>query len=513
MLHRKESSTPINAKNADTCGLNNMKKRTGLALAGGILEIIAAAFWLSYAFFALYIFAQVENGLKLFDWLQIIFPVCFIVYGILAIIGTMKSELIGFGVTNLLFMGWLIYKACAGNAAVSQLILIILLFSTEFILLILSSCFFFFSKESEYEIVFDEKYKQYMSAQPPKFKKIKKIYIISCVALTFLICLAPVLINYIDMIGLVTTFVALLVIFIILSVFALKDNKSKFKLKSNIIFASLAIVLAIVLSFAHSASFYKTSQTVYWTPYSANGVYYYHDSELNEDYVLFVCENGHASPGYYDEIECISNTARVFYELPENAIKVSRIYSGGYRLKDGNYKVRICYEFFDANSNYLKYYYVQGISLSDEPEISVGIDEVHIETIQIVNSLPPEEVVHQESETWKESILLNCVSFLICAAVILCTYNFQFKQDVKKMLKEQENKKIVEKYSAEIPQRIVLQPNSVAPQPKQDVERTTEEKKNQKGEGSKNNVEKNSSETPVRIVLPPRPPMPPTSKK
>lgn len=513
MLHRKENSTPINAKNADTCGLNNMKKRTGLALAGGILEIIAAAFWLSYALFALYIFAQVENGLQLFDWLQIIFPVCFIVYGILAIIGTMKSELISFGVTNLLFMGWLIYKACAGNAAVSQLILIILLFSTEFILLILSSCFFFFSKESEYEIVFDEKYKQYMSAQPPKFKKIKKIYIISCVAMTFLICLAPFLINYIDMIGLVTIFVALLVVFIVLSVFAFKDNKSKFKLKSNIIFASLAIFLALVLSFAHSASFYETSQTVYWTPHSANGVYYYHDSELNEDYVLFVRENGHASTGEYEEIKYVSDTGRVFYELPENAIMVSRIYSGGYRVNDKTYKVKICYKFFDINLGCTKYYYVQGISLSDEPEITLGIDQMQITASQIVDSLPPDEVVNQKSETWKESILLNCVSFIICAAIILCTYNFQFKQDVKKMLKDEENKKIVEKCSAEIPQRIVLQPNPVTPQPKQDVERTTEEKESQKGEESKNNVEKNSSETPIRIVLPPRPPMPPTSKK
>ena len=53
----------------------------------------------------------------------------------------------------------------------------------------------------------------------------------------------------------------------------------------------------------------------------------------------------------------------------------------------------------------------------------------------------------------------------------------------------------------------------MTPQPKQDVERTTEEKESQKGEESKNNVEKNSSETPIRIVLPPRPPMPPTSKK
>lgn len=93
MLHRKENSTPINAKNADTCGLNNMKKRTGLALAGGILEIIAAAFWLSYALFALYIFAQVENGLQLFDWLQIIFPVCFIASANLCLISSDGDKL------------------------------------------------------------------------------------------------------------------------------------------------------------------------------------------------------------------------------------------------------------------------------------------------------------------------------------------------------------------------------------------------------------------------------------
>ena len=188
-------------------------------------------------------------------------------------------------------------------------------------------------------------------------------------------------------------------------------------------------------------------------------------------------------------------------------------YSGGYRVNDKTYKVKICYKFFDINLGCTKYYYVQGISLSDEPEITLGIDQMQITASQIVDSLPPDEVVNQKSETWKESILLNCVSFIICAAIILCTYNFQFKQDVKKMLKDEENKKIVEKCSAEIPQRIVLQPNPVTPQPKQDVEHTTEEKESQKGEESKSNVEKNSSETPIRIVLPPRPPMPPTSKK
>lgn len=496
MLHRKENSTPINAKNADTCGLNNMKKRTGLALAGGILEIIAAAFWLSYALFALYIFAQVENGLQLFDWLQIIFPVCFIVYGILAIIGTMKSELISFGVTNLLFMGWLIYKACAGNAAVSQLILIILLFSTEFILLILSSCFFFFSKESEYEIVFDEKYKQYMSAQPPKFKKIKKIYIISCVAMTFLICLAPILGGIISFI-----FIGLFVLgFIVLSIIISKrNNNSKYKLKSNIIFSSLAIFLIALLSIGQAVSIYRASETIKWVDFGreVKYTYIYYDFDFENYYLL----TGWGKNGTYEgEITYTSANGKSFSEVPENAMEVSIRYSCRYSC-DSVWITKTYYKFFDPNSNSIKYYYIQNENVDGGTES------------QIVDNIPETETIYFHTINWGTVVLVGIVSFLICAAVILCTYNFQFKQDVKKMLKEEENKKIVEKYSAEIPQRIVLQPNPVTPQPKQDVERTTEEKESQKGEESKSNVEKNSSETPIRIVLPPRPPMPPTSKK
>lgn len=473
-----------------------MKKRTGLALAGGILEIIAAAFWLSYALFALYIFAQVENGLQLFDWLQIIFPVCFIVYGILAIIGTMKSELIGFGVTNLLFMGWLIYKVCAGDAAVSQLILIILLFSTEFILLILSSCFFFFSKKSEYEIVFDEKYKEYMSAQPPKFKKIKKIYIISCVAMTFLICLAPILGGIISFI-----FIGLFVLgFIVLSIIISKrNNNSKYKLKSNIIFASLAIFLIALLSIGQAVSIYRASETIKWVDFGreAKYTYIYYDFDFENYYLL----TGWEKNGTYEgEITYTSANGKSFSEVPENAMEVSIRYSCRYSC-DSVWITKTYYKFFDPNSNSIKYYYIQNENVDGGTES------------QIVDNIPETETIYFHTINWGTVVLVGIVSFLICAAVILCTYNFQFKQDVKKMLKEEENKKIVEKYSAEIPQRIVLQPNPVTPQPKQDVERTTEEKESQKGEESKSNVEKNSSETPIRIVLPPRPPMPPTSKK
>lgn len=174
---------------------------------------------------------------------------------------------------------------------------------------------------------------------------------------------------------------------------------------------------------------------------------------------------------------------------------------------------------------------------------------------QIVDNIPETETIYFNTINWGIVVLVGIVSFLICAAVILCTYNFQFKQDVKKMLKEEENKKIVEKCSAEIPQRIVLQPNPAMSQVKQEIEQPAEEEKrgkeeaskkeeksgkeeaskkeeesikedaSQKVEGSKKreenkneaarkmNGENNSSKTPIRIVLPPRPPMPPTSKK
>ena len=124
-----------------------MKKRTGLSIAGGILEIIAGVYWLSYSLFALIIYSKIENGLQTFDWVQLILPLCFILFGIMAIIGKRKKDLVSFGVINLLFVAYIIYKACIGATTLSHLIFIILLFSGEIILLLISSFFFFFTKK------------------------------------------------------------------------------------------------------------------------------------------------------------------------------------------------------------------------------------------------------------------------------------------------------------------------------------------------------------------------------
>ena len=68
-----------------------MKKRTGLGISGGILEIIAGVYWLSYSLFALIIYSKIENGLQTFDWVQLILPLCFIIFGIMAIIDKRKK--------------------------------------------------------------------------------------------------------------------------------------------------------------------------------------------------------------------------------------------------------------------------------------------------------------------------------------------------------------------------------------------------------------------------------------
>lgn len=166
-----------------------MKKRTGLAIAGGVLEIIAGVSWLGYALFALSIYSSIENGLSNFDWLQLIFPILFIIYGIMACVGKMKRDLIIYGIMNLIFIAWLIYKAVmAGSIAY-----FIYLASGEIIMLILSAFFFFFTKKSEYEIVFDKKLDDYIAEEPAESKKLRKSIVITSAVIILVLFIGTIL--------------------------------------------------------------------------------------------------------------------------------------------------------------------------------------------------------------------------------------------------------------------------------------------------------------------------------
>lgn len=178
-----------------------MKKRTGLAIAGGILEIIAGVSWLSYALFGLSVFIKLNYDLKNYDWIQLIYPISFVVFGIMACVGRKKKYLISYGIMNLIFVAWLVYKAVITNTFAS----FIYFASGEIIMLVLSSCFFFFTKQSEYEQnynVLEQEYKtefnkrlsEYKANEPVKTKKNRKIITFLCCAqatiidLFFLLC-------------------------------------------------------------------------------------------------------------------------------------------------------------------------------------------------------------------------------------------------------------------------------------------------------------------------------------
>lgn len=138
-----------------------MKKRTGLALAGGILEIIAGTYLLIYALWALSFYLQIPNGLQIYNWEMIIVFGVLIFFGIMAIIGKTKKDLATYGILNLLYVGMLIFRAIQTNATN-----VIWVFSFEMILLVIASMFFFFSKKSKYEIVYEERLKEYKANEP-----------------------------------------------------------------------------------------------------------------------------------------------------------------------------------------------------------------------------------------------------------------------------------------------------------------------------------------------------------
>lgn len=217
-----------------------MKKRTGLAIAGGILEIIAGVSWLSYALFGLSVFIKLNYDLKNYDWIQLIYPISFVVFGIMACVGRKKKYLISYGIMNLIFVAWLVYKAVITNTFAS----FIYSASGEIIMLIVSSCFFFFTKQSEYEQnynVLEQEYKtefnkrlsEYKANEPVKTKKNRKIVTFLCCAqatiinLLFLICCHLFLIGE-ELNLFISTFITTVSLFVVVLFMNKKQTKYRF---------------------------------------------------------------------------------------------------------------------------------------------------------------------------------------------------------------------------------------------------------------------------------------------
>lgn len=104
--------------------------KNGLRVAGAILEIIAGALWLLVSL----VTGKIASywGLKL-DILQIIMPICFIMFGVLSFSDKRKkADFIVYGILNLVFIALQFYYASYVGLGILQMIL----------LLIAAICFF-----------------------------------------------------------------------------------------------------------------------------------------------------------------------------------------------------------------------------------------------------------------------------------------------------------------------------------------------------------------------------------
>lgn len=413
-----------------------MKKRTGLGIAGGILEIIAGMYWLSYSLFALIIYSKIENGLQTFDWVQLILPLCFIIFGIMAIIGKRKKDLVSFGVINLLFVAYIIYKACIGATALSHLIFIILLFSGEIILLLISSFFFFFTKKSEYEIVFDEKFKKYKNDEPLEHKKLKNILIISgaiLLASNFLAMLLSLSTKANGTLYVIVAFTAL-ICYTVLLIIILQKNKTSYGFKANIIFSIVAIIISLVSNVFVSVlyNYDSTSMTVghpqLHMPVENTYLYYY---SVENRYLVLECDENK-----YFAINC----QLTFDTLPEGSVSI--IEKCGYF--DVVYNIeKSAYKFFDTTKMKFQYYLFEDQQITDKiPEYKTT------QTTEINKAL---------------MIIILAVGAIIGLTLILCTKDAQLEAEVNKQLKIQIQQKIINKHSPSQQPKIILPPRPPKP--------------------------------------------------
>lgn len=154
-------------------------KRSGFQIAGGVLEIVAGAFWLIVSL----IFNNFVKyfGLKL-DILQIIMPICVIIFGVFSCTGKRrKSDVITYGILNLVSIALQFYFGTYLGLGIVQMVL-----------LFIAALLFFMSPKMQSEIEFDNRYKEYVANEPVERKKTRKLFIIiSCIfGLLFNIVLA-----------------------------------------------------------------------------------------------------------------------------------------------------------------------------------------------------------------------------------------------------------------------------------------------------------------------------------
>ena len=399
-----------------------MKKRTGLALAGGILEIIAGTYLLIYSLWALYICTQIPNGLSMYNWEFIIIFACLILFGIFAIIGKTKKDLAGYGIFNLLFIGFLIYRAITATSTLSYAVAVILIFAVEIILLLIATMLFFFSKKSEYEIVFNKRLETFKEQESQENKKIKKIFLIVSLITLILLALTPLL----KLIGLVLSACIIIGFIMFTNIFS-KRNTTNYNLKTNIVYSTISLcimficVMFVSVCYSFNASGIKNVVRPA-TGQQISNAYLYYDNADGEYLIL----QGQSETIYVNNVPSeimiyYANNGTTFNTIPSTAIEITFEWT----YYDPTIETsKIAYEYYNTLTNKKEYY------LESEQSI--------------VYELPQYKIVsNNQSTNTPLMIIVECIGLLISATLILASNKAQMEIEVKKQIKQEENKKIL----------------------------------------------------------------------
>ncbi len=154
-----------------------MKKRTGLSLAGGIIQIVGAVYWFFAVLFVFYIYSMFPYEKSPFDYIQLVLPVIFLLFGIRACIGERTSNLRTYGILNIMFIALQCYDVFGLNKSSGTYIGLGVFQMT---LLLVSAILFFCSKKSEYEIWYNQRLKEYTEQESKQAQKIRLMYVAFC---------------------------------------------------------------------------------------------------------------------------------------------------------------------------------------------------------------------------------------------------------------------------------------------------------------------------------------------
>lgn len=238
-------------------------------------------------------------------------------------------------------------------------------------------------------------------------------------------------------VGLILDFIVIVGYFI-LTIIINKKNTTQYGLTANFVFGSLAIFLAFICSAFIPATFGYTSNTVYHNTTQNQTFTYLQNTYLfyNSNYEEYDILEG-TTQTQYDELnnEIIVvvyysyNHGEEFSELPANAKELTKrfIYNDA-----ATNNTAIAYQFYDDELNKTRYYSERGI-FYDELPTNENVDGSANSTSTSQSNL-------------EYIFVISGVEIILSLILIICTKNAQLGIEINKQLKEEERKKIYEKY-------------------------------------------------------------------